>query len=176
MDIEFQALLDDTLSIEAQEKLFAEAVEEIKQSAKQIDEEILGHPVDVTALVIAPLSVELDFLISDDVLGYVAQQLNLNSPVGANDKHPGKYLAAHVLYADGVLVADRSKPPQAKIYTFVNGLPYAEKIEAGESSQAPNGVYEVTANEAQKRFPSMKIEFVDYLDSIGKYPAIQVTI
>lgn len=177
MDAEFQLLLDNTLSEVALEKQFTGIVQQIKQQAKEANEAALGRTVDVTAIVLGPLSVELDFLITDDILGYIAEQLAMHSPVGsAKDRHPGQYAASNQLLADGVLVEDVTKPPQAKEYIFVNELPYAEKIEKGESSQAPNGVYEVTANEAQKRFPSAKIEFIDYSDSTGSFPAIRVTL
>jgi hypothetical protein len=177
VDAEFQLFLDNTLSESALEKQFTGIVQQIKQQAKEADEAILGRTVDVTAVVLAPLSVELDFLITDDVLNYIAEQLAMHSPVGSEkDKHPGQYAASNKLLADGILVSDLSHPTQAKEYIFVNELPYAEKIEKGESSQAPSGVYEVTANEAQKRFLSAKIEFIDYVDSSGSFPAIRVTL
>jgi hypothetical protein len=176
VDIEFQALIDSTLSEQAQQKIFNDAVERIEQTTKQIDEAALGHPVEVQATVIGPLSVELYFLIGDDVIKYIAEQLAMNSPRGSGaDKHPGQYIAANTILADGVAVTLDSLP-QAKVYMFVNITPYAEKIEHGESSQAPNGVYEVTANSAQRKFPSSQIAFVDYMDTDGKHPAIEVTL
>lgn len=183
MDI--QALIDDTLSDAAQARMFSELVAEITSEIKQLDERILQHPVEVTRLVdgvagtITSIhqTVTLEFAISEDILGFIANLLAMHSPVGSGvDKHPGQYKFSNKLYGDGILVSDISRPPQAKEFIFINTLPYAGKIASGESSQAPNGVYEVVANESQKRFPSSKIDYVDHVDGFGKYPAIRVRI
>jgi len=50
---------------------------------------------------------------------------------------------------------------------FLNIQPYARKIERGQSSQAPDGVYQAVATLAQRRFGNVaKITF-SYRTAIG---------
>lgn len=165
--------MDDLLSDSFIAAQFADVVDKIRSETKAHDEAILHHPVEVVTTILSPLAVELHFIISEDIIGFIAHLLWTHSPRGSGaDKHPGRYAASHKLYGDGILVVDISKPPSAKEFIFVNELPYAGKIASGESSQAPNGVYEVVANESQRKFPSVKIAYIDY----GKFPAIQVNL
>lgn len=71
----------------------------------------------------------------------------------------GAYAASHKLFADGVEV-DPANPPAAGSYLFVSTSPYARRIERGESSQAPEGVYESVAVLAGRQFGNVAaIEF-----------------
>jgi hypothetical protein len=80
----------------------------------------------------------------------------------------GNYVRNHVLFADGVLVDDVSKAPNASEYLFVNTVPYSLKIEAGSSAMAPNGVYEVVAMTAKQKYgSSIRIEYFDYIGVFG---------
>jgi hypothetical protein len=87
------------------------------------------------------------FELADEMLRWIGEQLVVNSPVLT-----GRYRDSHVLLADGVEVDADGKIPPAQVYTFVNIQPYARKIERGLSDQAPDGVFEVTAALAQRRF------------------------
>lgn len=110
------------------------------------------------------------FELSHDVIAFIMNTLAKHSPYGGGaDKHSGQYMHSHVIFADGVLVQDTREIPEfASEYLFVNTLPYARKIEAGESSMAPHGVYELTANEATTRYGSTCIiEFIDYAGTYG---------
>ena len=180
MDIEFQALLDSTLSMAAQVSQFIELALETEAEQQRIDESILGRVVTYKSYIDGTLDaignvkrlsqvVTVEFDITEDIVAFVAEELRKHSPVGSgkDDPHPGKYQASHMLYADGILVEDFHRAPSAKEYLFVNILPYAVKIESGESALAPSGVYEVTASEAQKKYPSSKIEFIDYVGTFG---------
>lgn len=104
------------------------------------------------------------FELSHDVIAYIMNLLAKHSPYKS-----GKYMHSHVIFADGVLVEDtRNIPEFAGEYLFVNTLPYSVKIEEGESSMAPNGVYELVANEASKRYGgTCIITFIDYAGTFG---------
>ena len=95
-----------------------------------------------------------------DLFAWIDDQLRIHSPVGSGkDKHPGLYQKSHMFFADGV-EADPLAPPPAKQYAFVNAVPYARKIEAGESPQFPDGVYESVVHLAAQRYGNVaKIQF-----------------
>ncbi|ODT50264.1 hypothetical protein [Devosia sp. 63-57] len=86
-----------------------------------------------------------EFDLVNDALEWIGRQLVLTSPVLT-----GAYARNHVMFADGTEVT--SKIPDAAEYIFVNMLPYARKIEAGLSDQAPDGVYQAVAVVAARRF------------------------
>jgi hypothetical protein len=110
-----------------------------------------------------------EYPVANDVLTFIGQQLEMHSPVGSGrDAHAGQYKASHVVFADGVQVPLTAALPPAHEYIFVSTLPYARKIEDGESAQAPSGVYELTANEARKRYGNVaRVEFIDYTGVFG---------
>jgi hypothetical protein len=109
-------------------------------------------------------SIVFTFELTHDVIAFIMAELAKHSPFKS-----GRYMHSHVVFADGVLVEDtRNIPDFASEYLFVNTLPYAEKIETGESSMAPNGVYEIVANEATQKYGSTsKISFIDYAGTYG---------
>ncbi|RAI44708.1 hypothetical protein [Rhodoplanes roseus] len=103
---------------------------------------------------------EFDLLI--DVFGWIADALVKHSP-----KLTGRYAASHILLADGVEVRSGEQAPDAAEYAFVNAQPYARKIERGLSNQAPDGVYQVVAMLAARRFGNVaKVRF-SYRSLIG---------
>lgn len=116
------------------------------------------------------------FQISHDVVNFIWDALAKHSPFKS-----GRYMHSHVIFADGVLVEnvgsvdfsnrsfdDTSSLPEAKEYLFVNTLPYSRKIEKGESSMAPSGVYELVAEEARAAYGfNYKIDFIDYTGTFG---------
>lgn len=107
-----------------------------------------------------------NFGINGGIANFIFDALTANSPVRS-----GRYLHSHVVFADGVLVEDIANIPDESTigeYLFVNTLPYARKIEQGESPMAPNGVYEIVANQAQERYGGACIvEFIDYVGTYG---------
>jgi hypothetical protein len=97
-----------------------------------------------------------------DVLLWIAQDLIDNSPVGrtgSRDVHPGLYRRSHTLFADQNEIPVGEIIPPAQEYVFMNLVPYARKIEQGESRQFEH-VYETTAKNARSRFGNIaKIGF-----------------
>src|SRR6185312_14927688 len=76
---------------------------------------------------------EFDLLL--DLFAWIDAQLVQHSPVGTapKDKHPGLYQKSHIFYADDVEADPLNPPAGISVGTFVNAVPYARKIEAGES-------------------------------------------
>jgi hypothetical protein len=96
------------------------------------------------------------------VFDWIYQELLSRSPVGP-DKD-GHYRDDHWVFLNG----DRIEAPEVETTLLVGAgseiviadlRPYARKIESGESVQAPDGVYEVTAIGARKKFPDADIQF-----------------
>jgi hypothetical protein len=85
-----------------------------------------------------------------EVLEYIDALLILHSPVLT-----GTYAKSHRLLADGVEVSGWETAGAAKEFLFISPLPYARKIERGESDQAPDGVYEGVAALAKNRFGNL---------------------
>ncbi|WP_019999068.1 hypothetical protein [Aureimonas ureilytica] len=133
------------------------------------------------------------------VLEWIGEQLIIESP-----RLTGKYQRSHVLEVDGVEHDPDGIIPVGKVYLFVNRQPYARKIEprthttrrrdrtgrdkrkfvqtsrvgAGQSQQAPEGVYSAIAVTAATRFGNIaRITYsVDNFDADTGYshPAIIV--
>ncbi len=159
------------LSPEARQRAAAQQARKILGQAQQINKRAIGavtpHKQFVDGKPGAPLeSVNPDhgrivftFELVQPLLKWLGEQLVINSPVLT-----GRYQASHVLLADGVEVDADGKIPEAEEYRFVNVVPYARKIERGQSSQTPEGVYEVLAVLAQRRFgnvATIKFGFTD---------------
>lgn len=137
-----------------------------------------------------------EYPILDSALQFIRDELEKMSPYRS-----GAYQRSHTLFIDGAESSiDQTALATAQEYMFVSTLPYARKIEEGESSQAPDGVYEITAQRARAKFGDVgRIEFVDYTGvygvmaqtpratygrntttqmnrSVHRYPAIRVTV
>ncbi len=109
-----------------------------------------------------------DFEVMDDMFGFIDLLLIKHSPVRS-----GKYRKSHVLFADGVEIDPQSPTiPLAKEYVYLSTVPYARKIERGLSKQAPDGVYEVTAALAAKRFGNVARIRFGYQSPIRAYVAL----
>lgn len=91
-------------------------------------------------------TIVFEFELIETALATIGEMLVMNSPVRS-----GRFQASHILFADGVEVED-GKIPAASEFVFLNSQPYARKIERGLSPQTPDGVYEVTAVLAARRF------------------------
>lgn len=159
IDRDIQLMLAETLSPKAKSQAFAEFAETEIDRSRSNNRQILGRNPRVTITVDgregAPLaSVRADggiiiaeFELFNDVLVWIASQLELHSPVKS-----GRYQSSHTLFADGVEIDPTATVPQASEFVFINVVPYARKIERGSSSQAPDGVYQAVAVLAQRRF------------------------
>lgn len=147
-----------SLSPESRRQLIAAHAREGLRESQEINRAALGHvpPHDtfVDGRPGAPLdSVNPDrgvivfrFQLAQDLLAWIEAMLILHSPVLTE-----RYARSHILFADD-RQADAAEPPEADVYIFLNAQPYARKIERGQSSQAPDGVYEAVAAMAARRF------------------------
>ena len=103
---------------------------------------------------------EKDRAADPDVLAWIASELIARSPVVS-----GGYRDSHALYGDGkpLMAASAVSPdavvPVAEEYSFTNTVPYARKIELGQTRagrdfviQVPNRIYERVAEDARQRF------------------------
>jgi len=148
-NLNFNLALDEALSPEARQKVFAAQATEIVDDVKAQNARILGrvppHTISVDGRMGAPISsartvvyVEFEFMF--ELLEWIGQMLEQHSPV-----RTGRYQKSHMLLADGVAVSPGQAPPLADRYEFVNVQPYARKIERGLSPKRPDGVYQSVA-------------------------------
>lgn len=156
---DISVLVDDALSPKAQSKAIADFAREKLREAQQQNRRALGrvpeHDTFVDGRPEAPLEavkpggvIVFEFELVTDLLAWIADQLEKHSP-----RRTGAFAASHTLFADGVEV-DPRKPPSADEYVFLSSdsAGKARALEQGHSRQAPNGVYEVVATLAQRRF------------------------
>lgn len=149
------------LSVEARQKMVAKEARRILAEAQEKNKAVLGevppHKRVVDGNVGAPLEsvnvehghITFEFDLRMQALRWIGEQLVVNSPFRS-----GRFRDSIIVVADGVEVEpdDSGKLPPAKEYVFVSTVPYARKIERGLSSQAPEGVFEVVADLAKRRF------------------------
>lgn len=161
-----EVALSEELSPQAQSRALAQFAREQIDEAKQTNRAALGRvPRYVVAVdgragglldEVRPDGVIVaEFEVLNDALAWIGEQLLHHSPVRS-----GRYQASHTLLADGVEIEWGATIPAAEEYVFINTQPYARKIEAGRSSQAPDGVYQAVATLAARRFGNIaKITF-----------------
>lgn len=149
------------LAPEARSRALASAARDGIETAAAQNERVLGARPPVETFVDGVRGAALErvkpdgtivaeFVLVQDALRWIAEQLALHSPVLT-----GRYRASHILFADDAEVPAGSPPPAAGEYVFLSPLPYARKIEAGRSNQAPDGVYEAVAALANRRFGNL---------------------
>jgi hypothetical protein len=157
---DISVFLNEALSPQAQSRAFAAFAREKLREGEEQNRQKLGqtpsHTTTVDGVKEAPLEtvrpngiIVFEFDLVFDLLGWIAGQLAIHSPI-----RTGEFLRSHALFADGTEVADPAKPPPAQEYVFLS-LDKPGKVrslERGHSRQAPNGVYEVVAELAQRRF------------------------
>lgn len=166
MASDIELMLDRTLSESAQQKMFSDfAIQTKKTLPSPVKTFVDGVQNADERSVKLDGEIVYELGLAEDVLKSISEELQKYSPVGVSpDKHPGLYKSSHVIFADGVEVAVGSRIPEAREYIFVSALPYSDKIEKGQSSQAPGGVYELTAFQANARFGNVaNISFIDYV-------------
>jgi hypothetical protein len=154
-----QAFVNENLSPRARQMLMAEKAREVLAKAKAENKQAVGREVPYDQFVDGREGAPLDsinpnggviafrFHLIGDVLEWIGEQLVLNSPVLT-----GAYRNSHIMLADGVEIDPDGEIPPAEEYLFVSTVPYARKIERGQSYQAPDGVYDVVADMAKRRF------------------------
>ena len=189
IDRDLQLLFADDLSAQARSKQLATFAGEVIDEAKETNRRVLGavppHTVTVDGREGAALTsvkpdgtIRAEFELINEALVWINTQLQMHSPVLS-----GRYAKSHELFADGVDTENPNAAPPARVYTFANTVPYARKIERGQSSQAPDGVYQAVATLAARRFGNLaKIRFT-YTAILGniksrdaRQPAITVTM
>jgi hypothetical protein len=190
------ALISANLSPEAQSAQFAEFARGELVKADDINTEALGKPPDHITIVDGRRgaeeesnrgngsTIEYEFqVVLASVFEWIGEQLVLHSPVGTGrDPHPGLFAKSFLFFADGTEVDPTRPVPKAAEYVFLNSLPYARKIEAGESPQAPDGVFEAVASMAAKRFSNVARIGFGYRTPNGdkgrltRQPAIVITL
>jgi hypothetical protein len=128
-------------------------------AAQAQNERALGHAVDYETFVdgarsaaferVAPNGVivaECD--LKADLVQWIWETVQKHSPVLT-----GAFRASQRLYADGVEVAGPADVPTSADEIVIQSIvPYARKIERGESKQALDGVYEAAAAMASVRY------------------------
>ncbi|MER2268244.1 hypothetical protein [Methylobacterium oxalidis] len=172
-------MLDDTLSPNAQAALLAEAAREALGEAQDTNQQALGYVPEHETFVdgqqrqdlanLTPRSTVLfEFKLLTDIVGWIDEQLIIHSPVRTE-----RYARSHVWFADDVEFDASRMPPAAEQYVVLNAQPYARKIERGQSSQAPDGVYEGVATLAKRRFGNVAYVGFSYRSfpggAIGKW-------
>lgn len=158
IDRDIQFLINEELSPAAQSKALARFAREELEKAQGVNERALGRRPDHETFVDGAKTelvervrpdgtIVFEFELLDDLFGYIDLQLVVHSPTKS-----GRYSRSHVLLADGVAVDPERPTPDASRFVYVNTQPYSRKIERGQSKQAPDGVYQVVAAIANRRF------------------------
>lgn len=166
IDRDIAVFLNEDLSPAAKSKTLAAFAWQAIAEAQQVNRSILGrvprHRTFVDGREGAQLAavrpdgvIVAEFELIDDTLKWIADQLVLHSPVLS-----GRYRKNHTLFADGTETEVGGIIPNAEEYAFINVMPYARKVERGQSKQAPDGVYQAVATLARQRFGNIaKIMF-----------------
>ena len=156
---DIELLVSDKLSPQARQRTVANYARKVLAETQSANRRALGRDTEYEQAVDGRKGATLEsvnpdhgtivfsFDLGQGVLEWIGEQLVLNSPVLT-----GKYRASHVMLADGVEIDLGAPIPPAEEYIFVNTVPYARKIERGLSDQAPEGVFEVIADMAKRRF------------------------
>lgn len=107
-------------------------------------------------------TIVFEWQLVNDALAWIHQQLVQHSPVKT-----GRYSRSHVLLADGDEVDPTAPPLNAREFVYINDQPYSRKIERGLSNQAPDGVYQVVATLASRRFGNVARVRFGYRSILG---------
>jgi hypothetical protein len=167
IDQDIKIFISDLLSPEAQSAAFADFAESELEDAEATDAEALGYTPPHTTFVDGVETTNLDavdpkgtiafvFDLLDDLFAWIADQLRTHAPVKS-----GRFRDSIKFYADGTEcdLEDGSEIPPASQYVFLATVAYARKIEGGESSQAPDGVFQVMASLAGRFGNQARIQF-----------------
>ena len=126
--------------------------------AVRLDTEVIGSAPPQTTFVNGMLSDDLSKVrpgqaivtqldLASDMLQWIWDVL-----VAAAPRLTGAFQRSITIYADGVQVDDLATVHGVTEVVYTSTAPYARKIEAGESNQAPEGIFEGVAALARRRF------------------------
>lgn len=174
---DLQVMVDKTLSPQARSRLIADAARGALAEAQAQNRVALGKVPEHETFVdrrraaaletVNPDRGEIVFAfnvqtVASDMMEDIGRMLVLNSPVLT-----GEYQRSHTLYADGAEVERFDPLAQVGEWVFTTAVPYARRIEAGSSDQAPDGVYEAVAAMASRRYGNLAAIKFSYRDVIG---------
>lgn len=140
-------------------EVFAQAAQEAIKEADETNRLVLGRKIPkrvfVDGVQDAPIASVRSIVVAEwellgDLFQFIVDSLQRHSPVKT-----GRFKNSHTIFADGVEVALGEVIPDASEYVIMSALPYARKIERGESPQAPEGVFGVVAAEARRRYSNI---------------------
>jgi hypothetical protein len=135
-----------------------------KSSGSAVSREVYVDGVRGAALETVKPNGEIvaEYDLASDVIEWTFAQVRAASPVLT-----GRYRLSHRLYADGVEVESPKEATNASEIIITSVVPYARKIERGQSPKAPDGVYQAVAALAQRRFGNIaRIRFT-YRSPVG---------
>lgn len=172
IDRDLKLMISQDLSPEAQVRTFVTFARDEISNARNHNRVALGREPALTVTVDGAQNESLSnvkissvivaqFELALEVLGWINTQLQMHSPVRS-----GRYVRSHELFADGQHVENPNAAPVADEYVFINVQPYARKIERGQSSQAPDGVYQAVATLARRFGNTAQISF-GYRSAVG---------
>lgn len=182
IDRDIALLLQNDLSPEARRATLANYANEQLAEAQAINKRAIGRVPDHETIVdgargarveqVRPDGVIVfEFELLTDLFAWIGEQL-----IQASPSLTGEYRRSHAFFAGGVEVDPGEVLPDADEYVFVSTSPYAGKIERGQSDQTPDGVYQVVAALASRRFGnSVRIRFTYRTLDGARYPAIVIT-
>jgi hypothetical protein len=188
IDKDIIKFFDDTLSPAERSRILADFAVDQLTEAQEINRRALGIVPGHDTIVdgrrgAVPQDVRpdgtivFDFELLDDLFDWIAEQL-----LNASPSLTGAYRQSHLFFADGEEIKPGAIVPQASEYLFITDSPYAGKIERGQSDAAPDGVYQVIAALAARRFGNLaRIRFT-YRSITGgrgrsdRRPAIVITV
>lgn len=108
------------------------------------------------------------FDLGTDCLSWILDQLKAAAPVLS-----GEYRASIAIYADGVAVDTPAAASAAGEVAFVSTVPYARKIERGESPKAPHGVFQAVAALAAARYGNVARIRYAFREPVGGATALE---
>lgn len=161
IDRDIQLILKDELSPAARQAALVSFARTQLAAAQETNARALGavppHETIVDARRGAALesvqpdgTIVFEFTLLDDLFAWIGEQLVRHAPVLT-----GRYRDSFLFFADGTAVDPGGAVPPASEYTFLNSRPYSRKLERGLSDQAPDGVFQVVAALAAKRFGNL---------------------
>ncbi len=151
-------ILAEDLSPEGRSRMLASYAREQLEDAQDVNQRALGsvppHETFVDGRQDAPLegvrpdgTILFEFALVEDVLVWIGEQLARHAPFLT-----GRFSESITLFADGTEITPGEPIPSVREYVYLSTVPYARKIERGQSAQAPEGVFEVIAAMASRRF------------------------
>ena len=171
---DFEIILAEELSPQGRSKAFANFARVQLHDAQEINRRALGRVPEHETYVDNRKSENLDaaqrlivfeFDLMEDSFIWIHQMLQKHSPYKT-----GRYRNNHFFFVDGVEADPTAAQTIDREAFFINAVPYARKIGRGLSRQAPDGVYQVVAKMAQRRFGnSLRIKF-SYRNLSGVVP------